>query len=87
MVDGLLKGLGVSEAAFTNGGYPVHTPIDGSQVASVTLEDKAAVAGKIDLAHQAFLSWRDVPAPPARHYPGTGRRRSLGSIPNRVPPH
>ncbi|WP_338919707.1 aldehyde dehydrogenase family protein [Pseudomonas silesiensis] len=63
MVDGLLKGLGVSEAAFTNGGYRVHTPIDGSQVACVTLEGKAAVAGKIDLAHQAFLAWRDVPAP------------------------
>jgi len=63
MVDGLLKGLGVSEAAFTNGGYPIHTPIDGSQIASVTLESKETVAQKIDLAHQAFLAWRDVPAP------------------------
>ncbi|MGY4491732.1 L-piperidine-6-carboxylate dehydrogenase [Pseudomonas sp. TE3610] len=63
MVDGLLQSLGVATSAHTHGNHPVHTPIDGSQIASVTLESKAQVLGRIDVAHKAFLAWRDVPAP------------------------
>ena len=63
MVDGLLDRLGVSTTAYTHGNHPVHTPIDGSAIASVHLESKAQVTAKIDQAEQAFQAWRNVPAP------------------------
>ncbi|MGH8352687.1 MAG: L-piperidine-6-carboxylate dehydrogenase [Pseudomonas sp.] len=63
MVDGLLSRLGVSARAVENGSYPVYTPIDGSQIGSVSLEDKTAVLAKIQRAEAAFLAWRSVPAP------------------------
>ncbi|MHC6228028.1 L-piperidine-6-carboxylate dehydrogenase [Pseudomonas sp. X10] len=63
MVAGLLERLGVPAAVYTQGDYPVHTPIDGSQIASVKLEDKAQVTTRIDQAQQAFEAWRSVPAP------------------------
>ncbi|WP_300652826.1 aldehyde dehydrogenase family protein [Pseudomonas sp.] len=63
MVDGLLSRLGVSAHAVENGNHPVHTPIDGSQIGSVSLEDRAAVLTKIERAEQAFQAWRTVPAP------------------------
>lgn len=63
MVDGLLDRLGVPANAYTNGNHPIHTPIDGSVIASVHLESKAQVVGKIDQAEKAFQAWRNVPAP------------------------
>ncbi|MGE6823323.1 L-piperidine-6-carboxylate dehydrogenase [Pseudomonas soli] len=63
MVAGLLERLGVAAAAHTQGDYPVHTPIDGSQIASVTLLGKADTVARIDQAQQAFEAWRSVPAP------------------------
>ncbi|HKS14980.1 MAG TPA: aldehyde dehydrogenase family protein [Pseudomonas sp.] len=63
MVAALLERLGVPAQAFTQGDYPVHTPIDGSQIASVKLEDKAQVVARIAQAQQAFEAWRTVPAP------------------------
>ncbi|WP_460421001.1 L-piperidine-6-carboxylate dehydrogenase [Pseudomonas sp. ZL2] len=63
MVDGLLDRLGVPTTAYTHGNHPVHTPIDGSAIASVHLESKAQVTAKIDQAEQAFQAWRNVPAP------------------------
>ncbi|WP_024961503.1 aldehyde dehydrogenase family protein, partial [Pseudomonas syringae] len=63
MVAELLARLGVANSAHTQGDYPVYTPIDGSRIASVTLEDKAQVVARIDSAHSAFLKWRTVPAP------------------------
>ena len=63
MVDGLLESLGVAARAFKDGNHPVHTPIDGSRIASVSLESKAQVVDKIALGHEAFLAWRTVPAP------------------------
>ena len=63
MVAALLERLGVPAQAFTQGDYPVHTPIDGSQIASVKLEDKAQIVTRIAQAQQAFEAWRSVPAP------------------------
>ena len=63
MVAALLERLGVPAQAFTQGDHPVHTPIDGSQIASVKLEDKARVVARIAQAQQAFEAWRSVPAP------------------------
>ncbi|WP_407313599.1 aldehyde dehydrogenase family protein [Pseudomonas sp. nanlin1] len=63
MVDGLLASLGVPANAHTTGNHPVYTPIDGSQIASVTLQDKTQVLAKITQADSAFQAWRNVPAP------------------------
>ena len=63
MIDSLLKSLGVPASAYTSGNHAVYTPIDGSQVASVTLESKEQVLHKIDVADRAFQAWRGVPAP------------------------
>ncbi|MPS98771.1 MAG: aldehyde dehydrogenase family protein [Pseudomonas sp.] len=63
MVAGLLERLGVAAEAHTQGDYPVHTPIDGSQIASVKLLDKAETIACIDRAQNAFEAWRSVPAP------------------------
>ncbi|MDU9391057.1 aldehyde dehydrogenase family protein [Pseudomonas sp. zfem002] len=63
MVDGLLDRLGVPASAYTTGNHPVHTPIDGSVIASVQLESAASVGARIERAQQAFEAWRNVPAP------------------------
>ncbi|AIZ34793.1 L-piperidine-6-carboxylate dehydrogenase [Pseudomonas parafulva] len=63
MVAGLLERLGVAAADYTQGEHPVHTPIDGSRIASVTLLGKDQTVACIDRAQQAFERWRDVPAP------------------------
>lgn len=63
MVAGLFERLGVAAEAYTQGDYPVHTPIDGSQIASVKLLGKAETIARIDQAQSAFDAWRTVPAP------------------------
>ncbi|MGC7838469.1 aldehyde dehydrogenase family protein [Pseudomonas sp. L7] len=63
MVAALLERLGVAAADHTQGDYPVHTPIDGSQIASVKLLGKAETIARIDQAQAAFEAWRNVPAP------------------------
>ena len=63
MVAGLLERLGVAATAYTQGDYPVHTPIDGSQIATVKLLGKAETTARIDAAQSAFEAWRSVPAP------------------------
>lgn len=63
MVAELLASLGVAQSAYTEGTHPVHTPIDGSRIASVALLDKAQVTTTVDRAQAAFLAWRSVPAP------------------------
>lgn len=63
MVAALLERLGVAAQAYTQGDYAVHTPIDGSQIASVTLLGQAETTARIEQAQQAFEAWRSVPAP------------------------
>ncbi|MBA1189098.1 aldehyde dehydrogenase family protein [Pseudomonas entomophila] len=63
MVAALLERLGVAAQTHTQGDHPVHTPIDGSQIALVTLQGKAHTVACIDQAQQAFEAWRSVPAP------------------------
>jgi aldehyde dehydrogenase (NAD+) len=62
MVETLLKKLGVDIAARA-GSHAVFTPIDGSQIAALALEDAASVSSKIATGQDAFLAWRNVPAP------------------------
>ncbi|WP_438283429.1 L-piperidine-6-carboxylate dehydrogenase [Pseudomonas alabamensis] len=63
MVAALLERLGVAAQTHTQGDHPVHTPIDGSQIASVTLLGKDQTVACIAQAQQAFEAWRSVPAP------------------------
>ncbi|MDX1645995.1 MAG: aldehyde dehydrogenase family protein [Longimicrobiales bacterium] len=41
----------------------VHTPIDGSRLASVTEVTEDEYDAIVDKAHRAFLEWRTIPAP------------------------
>jgi aldehyde dehydrogenase (NAD+) len=59
----LLARLGVARDRFTGGGRDVTSPIDGSVIAQVHDTSAQACAGAIAAAHEAFLSWRSVPAP------------------------
>ena len=63
MIDGLLERLGVAQSAYKGGDHAVFTPIDGSQIGALTLQDKAQVLSTIDTAAKAFETWRNVPAP------------------------
>lgn len=62
-VDRLLAGLGVSKSDYQGGDLPVHSPITGETLASVRQTTKAQAADTLAAAHQAFLAWREVPAP------------------------
>ncbi|MBB3936736.1 L-piperidine-6-carboxylate dehydrogenase [Aureimonas phyllosphaerae] len=59
----LLPSLGVAETAFRGGSRQVVSPVDGEVLASVPTVDPAAVGEAIGRAHEAFLKWREVPAP------------------------
>jgi aldehyde dehydrogenase (NAD+) len=55
--------IGLSLAPYTGTELPVYTPIDGSQLATLRRDTEADIDTKITHAAQAFLPWRDVPAP------------------------
>ncbi len=63
MIDKLMASLGVPASVYDGGSHPVHTPIDGSRIGRVALDDAAAVGARIGRARQAFEAWRVVPAP------------------------
>lgn len=45
------------------GGMPVRTPISGETIATIATDSPEDAAQAIERAHQAFLAWRNVPAP------------------------
>ena len=45
------------------GNHPVHSPIDGAEIARVQFDDAASIETKIANAAAAFGEWRKVPAP------------------------
>jgi aldehyde dehydrogenase (NAD+) len=60
----ILQEAGVPLASSQSaGGLQAHTPIDGSLLTSVPLDDEAAIEAKIQAAAKAFRDWRAVPAP------------------------
>ncbi len=63
MVASLLDKLGVDPQRYQQGSHAVHTPIDGSQIATVRLQSGVEVEQQIGRAEQAFQAWRKVPAP------------------------
>jgi len=60
--DELLRGLGLDPAAL-DGALAVRTPIDGSAIARVPMHDGNAARAALARAQQAFVAWREVPAP------------------------
>jgi aldehyde dehydrogenase (NAD+) len=59
----LLRNLGVDKKAYSSGTHKVYSPIDGSEIGQVALDTAKTLDAKITRAHEAFLSWRAVPAP------------------------
>jgi len=59
----LLLALGVAPAAFEGGSRVVVSPIDGLPIAHVREATPAEARDHIGKAHDAYLSWRSVPAP------------------------
>jgi len=45
------------------GSLEVRSPIDGAAIGKVKIDNAASVDAKIGAAHDAYLSWRTVPAP------------------------
>ena len=62
-VSSLLAQLGVDPAAYEGGTLVVRSPIDGSITGQLRETSAAAVTDAIGKAQDAFLAWRDVPAP------------------------
>ncbi len=59
----VLSELGVAAAAYTGGAINVTSPITGEQIGAVaetSAKDSGSIIGK---AHDAYLTWRDVPPP------------------------
>ena len=59
----LLTTLGVPETLFTGGGLAARSPIDGRSTGAVHAATPAQMQTAIGRAHEAFLAWRNVPAP------------------------
>lgn len=59
----LMSRLGVDEASLNCGDLSVETPIDGSEIGRIAIDDAGAVDAKIAKAQEAFLKWRSIPAP------------------------
>jgi aldehyde dehydrogenase (NAD+) len=59
----VLRGLGVADPSFTGGSLAVRSPIDGSALGTVREASAGEVAAAVGQAQDAFLAWRDVPAP------------------------
>ena len=59
----LLSQLGVAESKYFEGELVVRTPITGQVIAHVAKTTESAARESIAAAHQAFLMWRNVPAP------------------------
>ncbi len=59
----ILESLGVPAAAHTGGTLSVITPITGEVIGEVRMVDADAAKQAIEQSRQAFLAWRNVPAP------------------------
>src|SRR6266852_3877263 len=58
-----LDDLGVTLPKYAGADLTVRSPIDGSPMASLRCHTRAEVEASIAHAVEAFLVWRDVPAP------------------------
>src|SRR5690606_6130765 len=59
----LLRSFGLDAGTLQAGGLQVRSPIDGALLASLRPHDADDARRMIARAHEAFLAWRQVPAP------------------------
>ena len=59
----LLKSLDLDAADLKSGDLVVRSPIDGREIARIGTHSPAQVRAAIGRAQDAFMAWRDVPAP------------------------
>jgi len=59
----ILQDTGLTDAVLKGGNLSVKTPIDGSELACLVVDTVSSVEAKITVASEAFLHWRQVPAP------------------------
>jgi aldehyde dehydrogenase (NAD+) len=59
----ILADLGVATERFTGGTLSVTSPISGAEIGRLPEHSVAEARAAIDAAHEAFLAWRQVPAP------------------------
>ncbi|RYF23759.1 MAG: aldehyde dehydrogenase family protein [Comamonadaceae bacterium] len=59
----LLQRLGIAPGAYTGGDLVVRSPLTGETIAQVPQHTVQAAGAAIGDAHQAFATWRNVPAP------------------------
>ena len=59
----ILERLGLTAAALSGGSLCVRSPIDGGEIARLQETSAADMAPDHRAAHEAFLTWREVPVP------------------------
>ncbi|WP_395141142.1 aldehyde dehydrogenase family protein [Schlegelella aquatica] len=59
----LMDRLGVPAQDWQDGPLESRSPIDGAVLGRVAVHSEAQARERIEAAHQAFLQWREVPAP------------------------
>jgi aldehyde dehydrogenase (NAD+) len=59
----VFKNLGIELSNYEGNSLDVFSPIDGSLLASLKVDDKASIDKKIGNSVTAFKAWREVPAP------------------------
>ncbi len=59
----IFNDLGLELNQQNNSGIEVRSPINGEVLASVICDSPETVESKIENSHQAFLRWRNIPAP------------------------
>ncbi|MEK6204271.1 MAG: aldehyde dehydrogenase family protein, partial [Amylibacter sp.] len=59
----ILKAAGFTASELTGGTLVVHTPIDGSEIASLKTHSVQDVLQMIGMGNKAFSAWKSVPAP------------------------
>jgi len=62
-INDLLKNLNVKPNIWIDRGLRVFSPIEGQTLGYIKEHSEAEVQAVIERAHEAFLSWRKVPAP------------------------
>ena len=62
-ISALLHKLGVDRGTLKGRGVIARSPIDGAVIAELAAASPQTVADAVEHAHQAFLAWRNVPAP------------------------
>jgi len=62
-INGILKEISVDISPYSGADLAVRSSIDGKEIASLKIDNAAAVEKKIAAGLHAFKEWRDVPAP------------------------